>query len=180
MRRRPTRSAFVIHARRSAAGLTTLLGEVVEGIVGSDRWSAYHKVAVDRRQICWAHLKRDFQAMVDRDNAGSAIGEDLLLLTDVLFGWWHRVRDGTLSRRIFRRYTTSLREDVLTFLEQGRACGCGKTAATCRELLAVEEALWTFVRVEGVEPTSLVAASLVGDSSIPRCCCDGKLLANSS
>jgi hypothetical protein len=44
------------------------------------------------------------QAMVDRDNAGSAIGGDLLLLTDVLFGWRHRVRDGTLSRRTFRRY----------------------------------------------------------------------------
>jgi transposase len=149
-----TVAAFVIHARRSAAGLTALLGEVIVGIVGSDRWSAYHKLAVDRWQICWAHLKRDFQAMVDRDNSGSAIGEDLLLLTDVLFGWWHRVRDGTLSRRTFRRYTTSLREDVLAVLEQGRACGCAKTAATCRELLAVEEALWTFVRMEGVEPTN--------------------------
>ena len=65
-----------------------------------------------------------------------------------------RVRDGTLSRRIFRRYTTSLREDVLAVLEQGRACGCGKTATTCRELLAVEPALWTFVRVEGAGPTN--------------------------
>ena len=43
-----TVAAFVIHARRSTAGLTALLGEVIEGIVGSDRWSAYHKVAVDR------------------------------------------------------------------------------------------------------------------------------------
>ena len=100
------------------------------------------------------HLKRDFQAMVDRDNAGSAIGAELLLLMDVLFGWWHRVRDGTLSRRTFRRYAAALREDVQAVLEQGRACGCAKTAATCRELLAVEEALWTFVRVEGVEPTN--------------------------
>jgi transposase len=149
-----TVAAFVIHARRSAAGLTALLGEVIEGVVGSDRWSAYHKVAAGRWQICWAHLKRDFQAMVDRDNAGSAIGVELLLLMDVLFAWWHRVRDGTLSRRTFRRYAAALREDVLAVLEQGRACGCAKTAATCRELLAVEEALWTFVRVEGVEPTN--------------------------
>jgi transposase len=149
-----TVAAFVIHARRSAAGLTALLGEAIAGIVGSDRWSVYHKVAADRWQVCWAHLKRDFQAMVDRDNAGSALGVDLLLLTDVLFVWWHRVRDGTLSRRTFRRYAASLREDVVTVLEQGCACDCAKTAATCRELLAVEESLWTFVRVEGVEPTN--------------------------
>jgi transposase len=149
-----TVAAFVIHARRSAAGLRALLGEVIAGIVGSDRWSVYQKMAPERWQVCWAHLKRDFQAMVDRNNAGSSIGEDLLLLTDVLFEWWHRVRDGTLSRRTFRRYVASLREDVLAALGQGCACGCAKTAATCRELLAVEESLWTFVRVEGVEPTN--------------------------
>lgn len=85
-----------------------------------------------------------------RDNAGSAIGADLLLLTELLFTWWHRVRDGTLSRHTFCRYVGWLRTDVVTTLEQG----CAKTAATCRELLAVEEALWTFVRVEGVEPTN--------------------------
>jgi transposase len=149
-----TVAAFVIHARRSAAGLTNLLGDLITGIIVSDRWSVYHQVAVDRWQICWAHLKRDFQAMVDRDNGGSTIGEQLLLLTDVLFGWWHRVRDGMLTRRTFRRYVAGLREDVLAVLEQGCACRCAKTAATCREVLAVEEALWTFVRVEGVEPTN--------------------------
>jgi transposase len=149
-----TVAAFVIHARRSAAGLTALLGAVITGLVGSDRWSVYHQLARGRWQVCWAHLKRDFQAMVDRDNAGSAIGAELLLLTGVLFGWWHRVRDGTLSRRTFERYAAGLREDVVTVLGQGCACACAKTAATCRELLAVEEALWTFVRVEGVEPTN--------------------------
>jgi transposase len=149
-----TVAAFVIHAHRSAAGLKALLGDVIAGIIGCDRWSVYQKVAPDRRQVCWAHLKRDFQAMVDRGNAGSAIGEDLLLLTGVLFEWWHRVRDGTLARRTFRRYAASLREDVLAVLEQGCSCGCAKTAATCRELLAVEQSLWTFVRVEGVEPTN--------------------------
>ena len=149
-----TVAAFVVQARRSAAGLRTLLGAVITGIVASGRWSVYPQVTGDRWQVCWAHLKRDFQAMVDRDNAGSPIGEQLLLLLDVLFRWWHRVRDGTLLRRTFRRYVAALREDVRAVLEQGRVCGCVKTAATCRELLAVEESLWTFVRVEGVEPTN--------------------------
>src|SRR5262249_17903709 len=67
---------------------------------------------------------------------------------------WHRARDGTLSRRSFRRYIADLREDVLIVLEQGCAYGCAQTAATCRELLAVEQSLWTFARVEGVGPTN--------------------------
>lgn len=149
-----TVAAFVIHPRRSAAGLTALLGESLRGIIGSDRWSVYQRVDVDRWQICWAHLKRDFQAMVDRNNAGSAIGTELLGLTEALFTWWGRVRDGTMARVRLRRLALSLREDVLSVLEQGSTCACPKTAATCRELLAVEEALWTFVRVEGVEPTN--------------------------
>jgi transposase len=77
--------------------------------------------------------------MVDRHNAGSAIGADLLLLTGVPLAWWHRARDGALSRRTVRPYLAGQREDVLAVLEQGRASGCAKTAATCRELLAVEE-----------------------------------------
>jgi hypothetical protein len=53
-----TVAAFVIHARRSAAGLTTLLGDLITGIIVSDRWSVYQQVAVDRWQICWAHTIR--------------------------------------------------------------------------------------------------------------------------
>jgi transposase len=146
--------AFVIHARRSVAGLQALLGNVVTGIVGSDRWSAYRRVPLHRWQVCWAHLVRDFQAMVDRADAGSPIGEELLCCAEELFTWWHRVRDGTLSRSTLRRYVAELRPWVRSQLEAGRDCGCAKTAGTCRELLAVEPALWTFVRVEGVEPTN--------------------------
>jgi len=43
-----------------------------------------------------------------------------------------------------------LRED----LRRELACGCSRTAATCRELPAGETHLWTFVRVEDVEPTN--------------------------
>lgn len=146
--------AFVIHARRSAAGLTALLGEVVQGIVGSDRWSVYQRVPRRRWQVCWAHLIRDFQAMVDRADAGSPSGEELLCCAEEVFTWWYRVRDGTLSRATLRRKVAELRPWVRSQLEAGHACGCAKTAGTCRELLAVEPALWTFVRVEGVEPTN--------------------------
>lgn len=149
-----TVAAFVIHARRSAAGLTALLGEVIEGVIGSDRWSAYPRVPLSRWQVCWAHLIRDFTAMVDRADAASPIGQELLCCAEDLFTWWYRVRDGTLSRSTFRRYVAELRPWVRSQLEAGRDCGCAPTAGTCRELLAVEPALWTFVRVEGVEPTN--------------------------
>jgi transposase len=149
-----TAAAFIVYAGRGLAGLTTLLGETIHGILCSDRWAVYDCVPTDRRQLCWAHLKRDFQAMVDRAGAGAAVGANLLAMTSVLFGWWYRVRDGTLLRATLQQRVTWLREDFRTELRAGAVSACAKTAGTCRELLEVEEALWTFVRLEGVEPTN--------------------------
>jgi transposase len=61
-----TCALFVIHLKRGAEGLEALLGGAIVGLVCSDRWSAYHLIPLERRQLCWAHLRRDFQAMVDR------------------------------------------------------------------------------------------------------------------
>jgi transposase len=95
--------------------------------------------------------------MVDRANAGSQIGEELLCCAQDVFTWWYRVRDGTLKRSTFQKYMGVVRSMVREQLEAGVACGCAKTAGVCRELLTVEPALWTFVRVEGVEPTNNAA-----------------------
>jgi transposase len=150
-------ACFLIHARRGAAGLTALLGETIHGIVSSDRWSAYQRLGVYRRQLCWAHLLRDFQALVDRGGPGKAIGEELLLFADDVFHLWYRVRDGTLSRASLRTYIDEQRPWLRDLLARGAACGCAKAAALCRNLLELEPALWTFTRHEGVEPTNNAA-----------------------
>jgi len=138
-----------------------VLGELIAGrpgVLTTDRYPAYDHLPADQRQVCWAHLRRDFQAMIDRRNAGSGVGEDLLMLADILLAQWKRVRDGTLTRRGFRQsYLGWIREEVSTLLCRGAACGCATTAGVCRELAAVEPALYTFVAVEGVEPTNNAA-----------------------
>ena len=53
-----------------------MLGENYGGVLTSDRWTAY--TWLKRRQLCWAHLRRDFQAMIGRENCGSPIGKSLL------------------------------------------------------------------------------------------------------
>jgi transposase len=150
-------SIFHIAASRAGQVARDLLGPLHRRVVTSDRFSAYNWLPVGRRQLCWAHLLRDFQAMVDRGNAGSVVGRMLLGWAECVFAWWPRVRDGTLSRTTFRRYLGPIRACFRDDLEAGAACACPKTAAVCRELLALEPALWTFARVEGVEPTNNAA-----------------------
>jgi transposase len=147
-------TVFTIAAKRSAAVAKAILGSKPNQVVTSDRHSSLEWIDPAWRQICWSHLERDFQAMIDRGGSGEATGRTLLRLAKRMFRWWHRVRDGTIDRRRFQTIATRLRREVKVALEGGQRCGCVKTAATCFEILKVEEGLWTFVRVEGIEPTN--------------------------
>jgi transposase len=100
---------FVIRASRGAKVLRALLGEAYSGVLSSDRAKAYNTQPLRRRQLCGAHLRRDFQAMIDRSGAGAEVGARLLVDSEVLFEWWYRVRDGTWQRATLRRYVSGLR-----------------------------------------------------------------------
>jgi transposase len=150
-------TVFTIALSRAGSVAQELIDPAAGQVLTTDRYKGYLWLPLRQRQVCWAHLVRDFQAMVDRASAGSAIGEELLCCAEDLFTWWHRIRDGTLSRSTFQRYVAELRPWVRSQLEAGTACPCAKTAGTCREILAVEPALWTFVRVGGIEPTNNAA-----------------------
>jgi transposase len=150
-------TVFTIAGHRSGEVAAALLGSRPEQVVGSDRFSSYAWIASRWRQICWAHLRRDFQAMIDRGGHGKPIGESLLKQSHRLFHHWHRVRDGTLDWEGFGRRMVRLRREVRHALEEGLQCGCAATASTCWEILKVEEGLWTFARVRGIEPTNNAA-----------------------
>ena len=147
-------SVFLIRLSRGGQVARELLGERFDGILVTDRWSAYNWYPVRWRQLCWAHLLRDFEAMVDRGGESHQIGEGLKSQAYHMFHWWHRVRDGTLRRSSFRSYMTPVRREVERLLEAGSRCGVAKTEGTCRDILKRRQALWTFVHLEGVEPTN--------------------------
>lgn len=153
----PFVSVFTIHFSRGSKVVRQLLGDTPHGIVGSDRYSAYSFLPVSQRQVCWAHLRRDFQKLIDRGGESAQIGAILSALTDQMFAWWHRVRDGTLQRRSFQTYMVDHKAKMHLYLWMGSQCGHAQTARTCQEILSVEPALWTFVGKEGVEPTNNAA-----------------------
>jgi transposase len=155
--------ATVFHVCRSRAGAVArqLLGPGFHWVLTSDRFSAYNWLALQHRQICWAHLRRDFQAMIDRGGAGAEIGRELLAFSDRLFAAWYRVRDGTIGQGTFRRHIRFVRSWVRYWLDKGTRCACAKTAGTCQEMLTVEPAFWTFTQVAGLEPTNNAAERAV-------------------
>jgi transposase len=153
----PLVTVFLIRLSRGGKVAREMLGETFQGIVGSDRWSAYNWLITLLRQFCWAHLLRDFQAFVERGGESQSIGEALLAQTDLMFEWWHKVRDGTMDRATFQVKMQPVQCQLGQLLRQGTNCDHSKTTGTCRDILKREEALWTFVRLEDVEPTNNLA-----------------------
>jgi len=145
---------FVIHLRRNFEGLQALLGEAIKGIVCSDRWAAYSKLPLELRQICWAHLKRDFQKLVDRGGSAEAIGRVGLEVVECLFADWWAFRRGELDRPGLQARLDPIARELQGVLEQGCSCADSKAATFCANILALYPALWLFAAIEGVEPTN--------------------------
>jgi transposase len=120
-----TVTVFKIAKSRGKEIAKNLLGNF-QGRVGSDRWSAYNWLKTRNRQLCWSHLLRDFQGFVDRKDAGAPFGELLLIQAKQMFCWWHRVRDGTLSRSTFQRYMASVRREIFLAPRPGRGVFSGQ------------------------------------------------------
>ena len=150
-----TVTVFLVHRRRGKAAAQALLGALTRAILITDRWGAYRHWAVEQRQLCWAHLQRDFTAFTERGGVAARVGR--ALLRDTMFAQWHRVRDRTLSHRHFWRQMWPLRQRVEAQLQRGAARADAKTAGTCRDVLALRTALWTFIDLPGVEPTNNAA-----------------------
>jgi len=150
-------TAFQIAPKRDAATARGVIGRAKKSIITTDRYLGYSWLATQRRQVCWAHLKRDFQAISERGGESKEIGEALLVQTKEVFRLWHQVTDGTLSRRKFQRLIAPVQQRVKELLDAGSDCRSSKTRGTCRQIRAVEVALWAFVRVRGVEPTNNAA-----------------------
>ncbi len=149
-----TVAAFLIHAKRGWKALAALLGEKVKGFVCSDRWSAYARLSPFCRQICWAHLKRDFQKLVDRGGAAARLGRQLQRLTERVFAEWHLFRGGGCDRRELQLRLDGPARALERALQAGRRCADGKAATFCRNVLELLPAVWRFVVSAGVEPTN--------------------------
>jgi transposase len=164
----PLVAVFRIATSRGSEVAKALLGKDFAGILGSDRWSAYNWVKTVLRQLCWSHLTRDFQGFIDRGGEGEAIGRALMKQRNRMFKWWHRVRDGTMTRADFEWKMKRVKREVGKLLREAQERAEEKTAGMAGKILELEPAMWTFVHVEGVEPTNNFGEQLIRSAVVYR------------
>lgn len=147
-------TAFVITASATAETVRALVGKV-RGTLVTDRGSQFGFWAMERRQICWAHLVRRFAAFEESPHPeAQRLGEALLLLSLVHLAEWHRVRDGLETRKHLQEFITRLEPLFLAHLERGVALRLRGVSGACKNLLAHRDALFTYAFVPGVPPTN--------------------------
>ena len=153
-----TAAVFMVHAKRGHQAARELLGEFL-GTLVSDRWCGY-SFFTGARQICWAHLKRDFKATSEAGGELGRIGEELYGLSKKILKLRKRVRDGTLQWGTFQNRMTPLMDRVEELLARG-AISDDKMSGKCRDILRHHEHLWTFAMDKSVEPTNNTAERAV-------------------
>ena len=168
-----TVAVFLIHARRNLLALQTLLGVTILGFVHSDRWKVYNHIPLRQRQLCWAHLRRNFEKWLERGKVGKAVAETFLSIHDEVFQAWHLFRGGGCDRDTLAKKIMPLALALRQTLTLGSTSKELKLARLCDRLLELEPALWTFVMEEGVEPTNNQGERVQRLAVIWRKCCFG-------
>jgi transposase len=167
---------FQVILSRATTAAQTVLGETFTGFITSDRCPAYNWVNVSHRQLCWAHLKRDFIQISERVGASAEIGAALLAQEKQLFNLWYQFRNEQLTRSqliqavkpIQAEFSSILLEAAELHIDPQEKTPLAKTVRTCRNLLKLEVALWLFVSEDGVEPTNNAAERAIRPAVIWR------------
>ncbi|HYW05485.1 MAG TPA: IS66 family transposase [Longimicrobium sp.] len=142
--------------RRGSPDARLLLGRGYGGIVGSDRWGAYRQYPPEQRQLCWAHLKRDFQWLSEQKGEVGRLGRWGLRECGQLFQLWEQCKEGMITRKRMARLLVPVRWRLARLLKRGAELS-GKARALCRDLTRLWPALWVWVHREDVQPTNNVA-----------------------
>lgn len=158
----PTFVFYTIATSRGADVLRRLLGATFTGVLGSDRLSAYLTYAADRRQFCWAHFKRNLLSAQDLATTASAkrFCREALALQRQLFRLWHRfrgephVRGAPLTRAQLVAKAWPLERRFFGLARGYVNAANADVSNLARALFVHHPHFFTFVHVEGVEPTN--------------------------
>jgi transposase len=162
-----TYAVFAIFVSRAGTALPKLLGDSFSGIINCDRAKMYWQA--QRLQWCWAHLKRDFQSLVDHhDHQVKRLGFDLKRQVEIMFILWHRYKSGSISWKTFQSDMQPIRTKVNGLLLRGVFSGNNRLIGMCRELYSHREWLWTFAENQGIEPTNNAAERALRPAVIYR------------
>lgn len=161
---------FHLGRSRGAEELRGFLGSAYGGIVSSDRWCAYQ--IYSRRQVCWAHLPRNFRKLGLRGGKAAEFAEQGEKVCDRVFERWRDFREGSLDREGLKREMSQIQASFRRVVERGAKSINKRVAGLSRNLLKLWPSLWTFLD-EPIELTNNAAERALRKAVLWRKGCFG-------
>jgi transposase len=148
-------AVYKIDLKRSGEVARSLLNSTqFLGTVTTDRYKAYNCYPMERRQICHAHLARDYKKIADREGPGEKIGKQLCVKEAAVFTVWHSFKAQLIDRETMSKKIETIATKIKALLIAGGTCDDSKVEGMCNDILKYWPAMWTFTRIPGIEPTN--------------------------
>lgn len=146
---------FHFSGTRSAEALKVILPENFAGVLCTDRYNAYKTLKEATRQYCWAHLRRELVAMSEAvDPTVANLGKKMLADQERIFDLWHRFRQQEIRRIDLRKQSAIILARLKHNLSLASVMDHKASRLLGRDLIKHWGKLWTFLRIDGVEPTN--------------------------
>ena len=146
---------FHFSTTRGFDALKAILPENYSGVLCTDRYSTYKMLKLAVRQFCWAHLRRELIALSEaRDATVARIGKQMLEDQERIFDLWHQYRGQDLDRSALCQQTSIIRARMKHNLRLASRTEHKAARTLGKSLIKNWDKLWTFLRIDGVEPTN--------------------------
>ena len=149
-------AVYTVALTRGSEVLVRMLGAVFQGVLCSDRFSAYLKYHQGKAQFCWAHLKRTLLGIAEftKSNAVEQFCRDALAQHAKLFRLWHKFCDGRIDRTELMRRSVLIQQGIAELAAQNLSSRNGEVRNLALALFEHHDRLYTFLEIAGVEPTN--------------------------
>jgi transposase len=152
----PQASFFKIDPSRSQQAYQRIFGDF-GGLLNTDRHGAYNEHK-GPKQSCLAHIDRHFEKMSERPGIDGSIGRILEGQLDLVFGLWDEFKRGKFARAALQEKANDPMENIkAALIFATREAKNNTSIAFAHDILNRFSTLWTFLFVEGVEPTNNLA-----------------------
>jgi transposase len=148
---------FQIALRRDRDATRALLGDEPGGVIVSDRYAVYLYIDDTQRQLCLAHVLRDFVALGERPGAPGRLGKKLERCLAGAFKILNAPGRDPADLPALHADLAPSRAKLRDLLQQGTRGRDPHTARFAAGLLERYDALWTFTRIAGVPATNNTA-----------------------
>jgi transposase len=171
---------YTLAETRSSQVLKDLLGAVFQGVLCSDRFSAYLKYHSGKAQFCWAHLKRNLLGALEytKSSAVEQFCRDALAQHARLFRLWHKFRSGQIDRSQLVLRSIPIQKRIFTLAEQHLDSPHREVRNLATALFEHNHRLFIFLEQEGVDPTNNSAERALRTAVQWRKICFGNRSAN--